>query len=369
MRATGWLSPRSLDVAWAALAVVCLGAMVAWPAWETIPFHVIWISLTFLYGFRVWSLSKTSAVLGAVAIGTGASIMADAFNGLQLWGELFEVPLMSAMFLAMVWHARRRIQALQVVEALAEDRASLLEQEERLLHNVSHELRTPVTIARGHLEQLARRLDEDQPELDVAFDELQRIEQIVDRLLLLASAERSDLFVPTEVALVPFLEEVFMRWAGVAQRAWHLGEVLDVTIHVDETLLRAGLDALLENAVHYTADYSRIEVSARGEDRFVVISVEDEGVGIAPDALPTIFERFARSDESRSQRAGGAGLGLSIVSAIARVHGGSCTARSEPGACSTFELRLPLPQAANADFESAADPRGLAATGLQTGSA
>jgi signal transduction histidine kinase len=369
MRATGWPSPSKLDLGWAALSAGCLGVMIAYPEWETIPFHIIWISLTLLYGFRVWSISKTSVVLAAVAVATGASIMTDAFQGLQLWGELFEVPLMSAMFVAMVWHARRRMQALQVVEALAEERASLLEQEERLLHNVSHELRTPVTIARGHLELLARRLDDEQPELDVAFDELARIERIVERLLLLARAERGDLVYPSDVPLVPFLEEVFMRWAGVAPRAWRLGGVLDVTLRVDVTWLRAALDALLENAVHHTADYARIEVAARGEGRSVVITVEDEGVGIAEDELATIFERFARADRSGSRRTGGAGLGLSIVSAIARVHGGSCTARSRPGAGSVFELRLPLEQALLADLETETEHLSGAPPALQTGSA
>ena len=77
-------------------------------------------------------------------------------RGIQLWGELFEVPLMSAMFLAMVWHAQRRQAALAEVQGVAEMRASLLERQERFLHDASHELRTPVTIARGHLELLRR---------------------------------------------------------------------------------------------------------------------------------------------------------------------------------------------------------------------
>ena len=109
MPVTAWPRPDRVEIAWGVLAVVCLGAMIAWPSWETIPFHVIWITLTLLYGFRVWSPAVTGAVLGAVIIATGASILSDAFEGLQLWGELFEVPLMSAMFLAMVWHARRRV--------------------------------------------------------------------------------------------------------------------------------------------------------------------------------------------------------------------------------------------------------------------
>jgi signal transduction histidine kinase len=369
MRATGWLSPRGLDYAWAGLAVGCLAVMIASPSWETIPFHVIWISLTFLYGFRVWSISKTSAVLAVVAIGTGASIMTDAFEGSQLWGELFEVPLMSAMFLAMVWHARRRVEALETVEALADERATLLDQEERLLHDVSHELRTPVTIARGHLELLERRLGAGQPELGVAFDELSRIERIVDRLLVLAQAERPDFVAPTGIRLVPFLEDVFMRWAEVAPRAWRLGEIIDVTLQADDAWLRAALDALLENAVQYTDDHARIELSAYGEAHMVVIRVADEGTGIAADSLTRVFERFARTDASRSRREGGAGLGLSLVAAVARAHGGTATARSTVGAGSVFELRFPLRHASHADRES---PPGLALEAvpeLQAGSA
>ncbi len=369
MRVIGWPSPRQLDVAWAALAVGCLAVMIAWPSWETIPFHVIWISLTFLYGFRVWSILKTSVLLGVVVIATGASIMVDAFAGSQLWGELFEVPLMSAMFVAMVWHARRRVEALATVEALAEERAALLEQEERLLHDVSHELRTPVTIARGHLELLGRRLEENQPELVVAFEELERIERIVDRLLLLARAERPDFVAPTSIRLVPFLEDVFMRWAEVAPRAWRLGEILDVTIQVDETWLRAALDALLENAIQYTETHARIELSARGEEHFVIISVADEGLGIAAESLVRVFERFARSDASRSRREGGAGLGLSIVLAVARAHGGTCTAQSDLGRGSVFELRLPLRDASHADREAPPDISADAVPELQPESA
>ncbi len=372
MRATGWPSPNAaqrLDLAWAGLAAGCLAVMVAWPSWETIPFHVIWISLTVLYGFRVWSVSKTSAILAVVAIATGASILSDAFDGLQLWGELFEVPLMSAMFLAMVWHARRRADALETVAALAEERAALLDQEERLLHDVSHELRTPVTIARGHLELLERRLGTDQPELAVAFDELQRIEGIVERLLLLARAERPEFIAPTSIRLVPFLEDVFMRWAEVAPRAWRLGEILDVTLQVDDTWLRAALDALLENAVRYTDEHARIELSARGERHMVVISVADEGVGIAPESLARVFERFARSDASRSRREGGAGLGLSIVAAVARAHGGTCTASSVVGEGSVFELSFPLRHASQADLESSPDLNNEAVPEFQAGSA
>jgi signal transduction histidine kinase len=341
--------PRPVEAGWVALAATCLAAMVAWPSWETIPFHVIWISLTLLYGFRVWSPAATGVVLAAVAAGTGASILADAFEGLQLWGELFEVPLMSAMFLAMVWHARRRASMHETVEELARERAGLLEQQERLVQNVSHELRTPVTIARGHLELLARRMGTQQPEIDVVFEELTRMERLVDRILLLARAERGDWVARGPVSLVTLAEDVLMRWADVAPRAWRLGTVVDVVLEADEMWLRAALDALLENAVQHTEPYELVELAARAEGDAVVVSVTDGGTGIEPALLERIFERFARADASRTRREGGVGLGLSIVAAIARAHGGQCSARNAPGGGAVFELRLPLTNASQAD--------------------
>ena len=212
MRDTGWLQRNAVEVLWGLFALCNWAAMIAWPSWETVPFHFVWISLTIVYGFRVWSPGVTSVILGTVALGTGVSIFADAFDGIQLWGELFEVPLMSAMFLAMVWHARRRQAAMRQVEAVAEMRASLLERQERFLHDASHELRTPVTIARGHLELLCRE-EPDAPELAVALDELERMERIVDRLLLLAKVDQPDFVLLRDIALDPFLEDVFMRWS------------------------------------------------------------------------------------------------------------------------------------------------------------
>src|SRR5581483_2388414 len=113
MPATAWLRRHSVETGWAVFAAANLAAMVEWPSWETIPFHFVWISLTIVYGFRVWRPEGTALVLSAVIVTTGGSILSDAFAGSQLWGELFEVPLMSAMFLAMVWHARRRQVAMK----------------------------------------------------------------------------------------------------------------------------------------------------------------------------------------------------------------------------------------------------------------
>jgi signal transduction histidine kinase len=335
MRATA-LPPRAVDLAWGLFAAANLVAMVLWETWETIPFHFIWVSLTLLYGFRVWRPTPTLLVLGTVASVTGALIGYDIHHDTQEWGELFEVPLMSAMFLAMVWHARRRQQAMRELERIAASRASTLERQERFLHDVSHELRTPVTIARGHLELLGRSTNE----VDVALDELKRIERIVDRLLLLARADRPDFLASDHISVEPFLEEVFMRWSEVARRIWRFGPVSSGTLTADEEALRIALDSLLENAIKYTDRDDAIEIRAAARGRELVVEVADEGCGIPPEALGRIFDRFARADPARSRAHGGVGLGLAIVDAIAKAHGGRCTVRSG-SLGSTFALHLP----------------------------
>jgi two-component system OmpR family sensor kinase len=340
MRDIASRSPRLLDATWVAFALANLAAMVYWPSGETIPFHLIWISLTILYGFRVWSLQATGGILAGVVLGTGVLITEDAAHGIQLWGELFEVPLMSAMFLAMVWHARRRQDALAATERQASQLSSLLARQERFLHDVSHELRTPVTIARGHLEVLRRLNGKPAQEVEVALDELGRIEHILERLLLLANSKQPDFVVLGNIEIESFLEDVFMRWSEVAPRAWRLGALAAGKLGVDPEGLRCALDALLENAVKYTERGDAIELRARADRGEAAIEVEDAGCGIPEDALSHIWERFARADAARTRAQGGVGLGLAIVDAIAKAHGGRCTVRTAREG-TIFALRLP----------------------------
>jgi signal transduction histidine kinase len=323
--------------------------MSLWDRWETIPFHFIWVSLTLVYGFRVWRLRGTGATLAVVFLATGVLIARDASLGTQEWGELFEVPLMSAMFLAMVWHARRRQDALRVAEEHGRRLESLLERQERFLHDASHELRTPVTIARGHLELLRRANGRGGTEVAVALEELSRIERLLDRLLLLARADQPD-FVETEpIRLDGFLEDVFMRWAEVAPRTWRLGGLAGGTLRADAEQLRAALDALLENAVKYSDVGDEIELSATAAGSSVVIAVRDAGIGIPDEAASRIFDRFARADAARTRAHGGIGLGLAIVDAITKAHGGWARVRRlERGSLFSIELPGFAPVAASA---------------------
>jgi signal transduction histidine kinase len=332
MRAIDSRRPEAVDAAWVAFAVANLAAMYAWPTWETIPFHFIWVSLTLLYGFRVWPLMPTALVLGAVIATTGLLILYDAEEGLQHWGELFEVPLMSMMFLAMVYHGRRRQRAMDAL-------ASLAEQQERFLHDASHELRTPITIARGHLE-LLRGQNGHAQELAVSLDELRRMESIVDRLLLLAKVENPDFAVVERIEVDQFLEDVFLRWSEVAPRVWRLGPVAHVMLAVDSGAIRVALDALLENAVRHTSPDGSIELRASADADEVVIEVADDGHGIPEEALSRIFERFGRADPARLRTHGGVGLGLAIVDAIAKAHDGRCDVRSS-AAGTVFAIHVP----------------------------
>jgi signal transduction histidine kinase len=340
MAATGLRRPKAVDVAWFGFAAANLVAMAVWPSWETIPFHFIWVSLTLLYGFRVWAPAPTGIVLAVVIAATGSLILGDAFRGDQLWGELFEVPLMAAMFMAMVWHARRRQDALRTVELEAAERAALLAQQKRFLHDVSHELRTPVTIARGHLEVLQRLNGKPAQEVEVALDELGRIEHILERLLLLAKAKQPDFVAFSDVDVGPFLEDVFMRWSEVVPRGWRLGGLVGGTVRADPEALRIALDALIENAIEYTEPPDAITIGTRAAGSQLMIEVTDEGPGLPPAELERIFDRFARVDAARSRAHGGVGLGLAIVDAIVKAHGGTCYASTSTGGA-VFTLRFP----------------------------
>ena len=340
MPATGWLRRNRLEAALAVFVAANLVVMLVWPDLIRLPFFLMWIGLTLVYGFHPWRVYTTVLAIVALTMVTLAVILADGFKGDELWGKLVTIPLLAVMFTAMAWHAHRRAAAQAEAEAIADTRASLLERQKQFVYDASHELRTPVTIARGHLE-LLRREAPGTPEIEVALDELDRMERIVERLLLLAHAGQPEFLALERVDIESFLEDVFIRWSEVAPRAWRLE--LDVTgvVRADPGALRNALDALLENAVKYTEPHAAIVVRAAAVAGDIVIEVADEGSGVPADALGSIFDRFARADDARTRAHGGVGLGLAIVAAVAKAHGGSCTvARRE--AETVFALRLPV---------------------------
>jgi len=332
-----------IDVAWAAFSVVNLVAIVAYPGWETVPFHFIWVSMTIVYGFRVWSLPATWAVLSVVCLSTGTLIARDIFIGDQLPGEFTEVPLMAAMFLAMVWHARRRLVAMQSLERLAQDNLRLLEQQRQFVADASHELRTPITIALGHAELIANALQEGTMSDDthVVIDELDRLRRLSDRLLALAAAEDQDVLTWSTVDMQSLIVGVAQRWLPIDRR-WSVAAASQAYVMGDSDRLILAVDALIENAVSNTLPGDAIRLAVTSLDHTVAIEVSDTGKGIAANDQERIFDRSMHLESGSGRARAGSGLGLSIVQAVATAHGGRVTVTSRFGLGASFTLVLPV---------------------------
>src|SRR5207253_1182700 len=133
---------------------------------------------------------------------------------------------------------------------------------------------------------------------------------------------------------------LFHRWREAAPREWLLGSVPDGSVAIDRDRMMLALDALLENAVRHTREGDEIEMAAEPTEGGFAFVVRDSGEGIPSGALEHVFDRFYRVDKARNRRFGGAGLGLSIVRAVAQAHGGRASVTSADGHGSTFRLEI-----------------------------
>ena len=355
-RAAHWARVYRLDLIWVAFVAINLLAMRLNPDWGTVPFLAIWVSLTAIYGLRLWRLQGTILTLAAVTLATGGIIVVQVLKGQQDADYLAEVPLIALMFLVMVWHGRRRVAAMEdklaameAVQRVSQENLNLLTQQQRFLQDASHELGTPITVALGHAELMERaaRQTEMAEDARVVADELRRLGRLATRILLLASASSPDFLHREPVAVEAVLGDALERW-GYAPRRWRLGEVAEATVQADSDRLAVALDALLENAIAHTERADRIELSARVEDGRVILAVADSGCGIPQADLQRIFSRFSRATPYLSREVGGFGLGLPTAAAIAEAHHGSVRVSSTVGQGSTFELLIPAGTAAAA---------------------
>jgi signal transduction histidine kinase len=346
-----------LDAGWAVFSAINVAAIFVFPIWATIPIHVVWICVTLVYGFRTWSPRPALWVIGVVMATTATDVVVDIARR----AEPTEVPLMAALFLAIVWHARRKLAAEQKTTLVSEENARLLATQRRFLQDASHQLRTPITIALGHAELLARGLTGRQEghDIQVILGELSRLRRIAERLLVIAAAEDPEFLHPEPVALDSFTMEILRRWRPTADRRWQLGRLDKVTTQADKERLGLAIDALLENAVRHTSDGDVIKLSVMAAGTSPVrMVVSDGGQGIPDEQLQHIFDRF-RSGDSGHPR--GTGLGLALVRAVARAHGGEVLVRSRPGQGSEFELLLA--------HASLTFPAGMTAVGPAVGPA
>jgi len=218
--------------------------------------------------------------------------------------------------------------------------------------NVSHELRTPLSILRGYIETLLDTPKTPREELSRILRVMERhsnrLELLVEDLLTLAQLESGnpDLQLGT-VELSSLFREMIRDWEKKLTSK-QLNVIVDVPpelspICADRTRLQEALYNLLDNAVKYSREHGEIRLSARQRDGEIELAVSDDGIGIATEDLPRIFERFYRADKARSpDKVSGTGLGLAIVKHIAQLHGGRVEAKSELEKGTTIRVVLPV---------------------------
>ncbi|TMD34187.1 MAG: HAMP domain-containing protein [Chloroflexi bacterium] len=242
---------------------------------------------------------------------------------------------------------------------------ALYQQQQRFVADASHELRAPITSIRCNLDLLAKAPDlppqEAQAALTDAQAEANRMGRLVGDLLTLARSDASRQSEQSQAIAVAngyknrneekrqvdFRQYQPARENGIDDARQQgprllLQHITPASVPGDADQLKQVLVALLDDAIKYTPYEGTISLSLTTDERFAKVKVSDTGIGISPDDLPHIFERFYRADRTRSRDRGGSGLGLAIVQSIVQEHQGTIEVESTPGRGSSFTLNLPL---------------------------
>jgi len=216
----------------------------------------------------------------------------------------------------------------------------------RFVSDASHELRTPIAVIQGYANLLDRWGKEDEKTLTESItaikDEAESMKELVEQLLFLARGDSNRISLFEEsLVLADLIDEVVneMRMLGTSQ---HINVSTDgTTVMADRALIKQALRILVDNAIKYTDSDGHITIAVANDGIAARLSVEDTGIGISPDILPNVFDRFIRADESRTRATGGAGLGLSIAQWIATRHNGHMEVLSREGIGTKITFVLP----------------------------
>lgn len=217
--------------------------------------------------------------------------------------------------------------------------------------NVSHEIKTPITAIRGFVETLRNgamsNSDDTRRFLGIIEKHVERLQAIIEDLLSLSRIEQE-----AEKGVIPLSDsnlrdilktaiQVCDLKASARQIRIQMACEEDIQVRSDPPLLGQAIVNLLDNAIKNSKAETKVWVEGKRTDGEVIVTVRDQGRGIAKEHLPRLFERFYRVDRSRSRQQGGTGLGLAIVKHITQAHRGHLTVESEPGKGSTFAIHLP----------------------------
>jgi two-component system sensor histidine kinase SenX3 len=215
--------------------------------------------------------------------------------------------------------------------------------------NISHELKTPIQALTLNSDALLEVKNE--PDKVILFankikTQANRLNDLVQEIINLSKLQDSDpLDMADQVEVIDVINEAVDQCEAVAEARnvlIDIGEVDNSTVIGNHNQLVMAVHNLVENAINYSSDKTRVTISTKVDSQIIEILVKDQGIGIADENLDRIFERFYRVDPARSRATGGTGLGLSIVKHVVKNHGGEVKVWSAPGVGSTFAIRLPI---------------------------
>lgn len=215
--------------------------------------------------------------------------------------------------------------------------------------NVSHELKTPITSIKGFAETMlddpSNNSEPNREFLEIIYKESERIQLLVDDLLILSRLEKEDFhLVKTTTDINAITEEVIpiIQHKADEKSIDFQMEIKDgIQLYADKQQVKQVIINLLNNAINYTAEGGSIDLRVYETEEKIALEVEDTGIGIEHEAIPRIFERFYRVDQARSRNTGGTGLGLAIVKHAVELHDGTIDINSEPNKGTTIKVLLP----------------------------
>jgi heavy metal sensor kinase len=221
--------------------------------------------------------------------------------------------------------------------------------QQRFLADASHELRTPLTVLRGEIEVALRRerpAEEYREVLESSREEIERLTKLTENLLSLARSDAGESIATREAvdvsALCGRVRDALAAQAEAKRIALSVDAAEPICVNGDAVALERVCLNLTENAIRYTPAGESVMLRVIAEGNEAVLTVTDTGPGIGAEHLPHLFERFYRVDKARAREHGGAGLGLAIVEALVKAHGGTVAVASVVGHGTTFTVQLPL---------------------------
>lgn len=247
------------------------------------------------------------------------------------------------------------IEGRDMIYAIARDitlRKQAEEAKDRLISNISHELRTPLTSIHGYVHfllsgKMGEFSEEQKKALEIIAEESDRLRGLIDNFLDLMTIDAEGLKMDVNEISLPRVIDSLTSSMEMELEKKEISLSKDFSpdldpIVGDEAKLRQALSNLLGNAIKFTPSGGAIQITAKKDDKAMVVEVADTGMGIIPEDLPHVFERFYQADSSSTRGFGGAGLGLAICKEIVEAHGGRIEVESEIGKGSVFRVVLPL---------------------------